>query len=379
MAGAESIDSNYLGKVITVQTREHNDSIKEFTIERYRGQPGDPTRERFANQVGLFKSAEDLKGNIPREGLVQFQLVSGTYEVRNPGVPGVYEDWTQMRFTPSEAEFLNSLNLRPAIIEKAFAESASTKPWEEELADFLSTVADSRCFNDTLILIGNQCDDAREFIRTVYDWMFTHTSEIAYMLEEEQSKIEKLMRDQTASMESKLQLQNAAAAAAAAAAAKPAQQPVIRPFEDIIPSFAIELPLDTDYASLQQEEVYPAPIRIERVGGVGANETIGVDGKKRVYVLKKTGGDGADFNAALQWLRSNFSGKYVFAVNQQAAAQLAKPLDPAAAAAAAAAAAPAAAAAAAAAAPAAADAAAGPGLRAAPTPAPQPAAADGPQ
>ena len=108
--------------------------------------------------VGPYKASPDATPSattvIPLEGF--------TFEVRIPSTQGVKSDWLNKKYTQGEADLINTLQITPYILQKAFDSLGSFR-----LANFLESLTLSKCFTETRLLLHSECVDARRFLRKV--------------------------------------------------------------------------------------------------------------------------------------------------------------------------------------------------------------------
>lgn len=122
---------------------------------------------------------------VPRDqAFTMINLGPKVYELRL--LPPGSLDWQQMRFTDSEAEFLNDLNLRPWILSDVFPiqslgarDGRSSRDWRNWVSQFLKAVTNSQCFKDSNLLSRRECEDARIFINAVYDYFLLNDDRLA--------------------------------------------------------------------------------------------------------------------------------------------------------------------------------------------------------
>jgi len=118
--------------------------------------------------------------------VVQVELNGSTYSIRDPKHLEVMADWMNPRMpllTKSEAEFLNSLNLRPHILQEIFKAS-----WTDELSKFLQVMVNSSCLSDHDLLMNRECVSCREFLKKVKQYFIDHSVEMELVREEEESE-----------------------------------------------------------------------------------------------------------------------------------------------------------------------------------------------
>jgi hypothetical protein len=100
-----------------------------------------------------------------------------TFQIRFPlGNEEIKKDWQAGKFTQGEADFLNSLQIRPSLLQKAFGK----KEGYTKLAEFLEKSVLSNCFEDTTLLSNIECSNSQQFIRQLYFTMFREILETMY-------------------------------------------------------------------------------------------------------------------------------------------------------------------------------------------------------
>lgn len=96
------------------------------------------------------------------------------YRIRKP-LSKVVSNWAAGVFAPGgqefrgEADFLNDIGLTPKLLAEVF-----DVQWVDRLTDFLKSVSMSRCFSDEALLTYSECSRAREFVRTVENYMLAN-------------------------------------------------------------------------------------------------------------------------------------------------------------------------------------------------------------
>lgn len=107
---------------------------------------------------GPYKASPDATLSptivIPLEGF--------TFEVRIPSTQSVKTDWFNKKYTQGEADLINTLQITPYILQKAFDSLGTFR-----LANFLESLSVSKCFTETRLLLHSECLEARQFLRKV--------------------------------------------------------------------------------------------------------------------------------------------------------------------------------------------------------------------
>lgn len=121
------------------------------------------------------------------EGILVNEVMSGgrVYLIRKPitsevGSDVVKQDWLKGIFTTDEADYLNSLNIRPDILKVIFGGK-----WLIDLANFMDNMVSSNCFSDVSITTQAKCDVAANFVEKVFEYFMLHDDRIAMMQDEE--------------------------------------------------------------------------------------------------------------------------------------------------------------------------------------------------
>lgn len=139
--------------------------------------PAVTTVEEPAKEAPLLLEKEEQIKIVPKERFEPTSTAFKTLEERTIEVNGfkffirfsledekVKEDWKAGKFTPSETELLNILQITPSILAKTFGKKDAFL----KLADFLEKIVLSNCFEDTALLSHAECSNAYEFVRQIY-------------------------------------------------------------------------------------------------------------------------------------------------------------------------------------------------------------------
>ena len=160
----------------TYKSTDFKEEITHFTIfdEKTDGLILDYTKFQAANDaivIGISYKKIGANGTF--------------YYFRKPlkGEAGdpVINDWMKGKFTPSEAKYLNDLHLRPDIVLNVFGVN-----WKEELANFLSKLVLSNCFEDLNMLTMAECsrgdkNSALNFVNKIFEYFLLHNDLISSM------------------------------------------------------------------------------------------------------------------------------------------------------------------------------------------------------
>ena len=112
---------------------------------------------------GHYKAAGDAKQS---NTTVSFDVEGFTFTLRVPDTSSSNDpiriDWLNEKFTQSEADFLNALQLSTYILRKAYGLG-----YKWRVSNFLGAIAVSNCFKETDLLLKSECSDARRFLRKI--------------------------------------------------------------------------------------------------------------------------------------------------------------------------------------------------------------------
>jgi len=122
------------------------------------------------------------------------------YQIRISNMSGdpVYMDRLNEKYTDGEADFLNSLNLRPYMMSEIFSvnidingQAIGTR-WQEWVANFLSNMVLSKCFTDENLMTRRECMMSRDFMNRVFNYFVNNNlrSDILQEMEEAQAEDE---------------------------------------------------------------------------------------------------------------------------------------------------------------------------------------------
>lgn len=106
--------------------------------------------------------------------LFSFSIELKTYKIRF-ATDEVKKNWKELIFVQEEADFLNGLHLSPKLLQDVFQDE-----WKDKLVSFLESLVDSKCYNDTNLLMNEKCKDARAFLQSVYMQMYANTLDDLY-------------------------------------------------------------------------------------------------------------------------------------------------------------------------------------------------------
>ena len=92
----------------------------------------------------------------------------------------VKKDWLAGKFIQDEADYLNSLNIRPDMLRSIFGDA-----WLTDLANFLDNMVGSNCFSDISITTEAKCSTSANFVEKIFEYFMLHDDRIAALEEEE--------------------------------------------------------------------------------------------------------------------------------------------------------------------------------------------------
>ena len=128
-----------------------------------------------------------VAGNIAD---VPVQLGTEIYDIRSPS-SAVLDNWLNQRYTPREADYLNDLNLRPAMMLQIFGVD-----WPKQVSQMLTYITQTKCFSDNS-LSNDQCKGLEEIINKVLTYFVQNELDVAGMVEKEERQA-KAMRQSIA-------------------------------------------------------------------------------------------------------------------------------------------------------------------------------------
>ncbi len=112
---------------------------------------------------GHYKEDPNAKASAKS---VSFQVEGFTFTIRVPNSvqqnDPIRLDWLNERFTKSEADLLNGLQLTTYILNKAYGVG-----YKWHVANFMASLAVSSCFKESTLLLNSECGDARRFLRKI--------------------------------------------------------------------------------------------------------------------------------------------------------------------------------------------------------------------
>lgn len=121
--------------------------------------------------LGRFKESNLLtaiKGVQTRE----LEFGSKLFRIRFPlDTSGVQMDWEGGHYTESEADLLNSLMLRPRMMNDIFPPNASGPTWKHEVAKFFNELVVKECLTESELLTRSECNRARQFLQQIFDYL----------------------------------------------------------------------------------------------------------------------------------------------------------------------------------------------------------------
>jgi hypothetical protein len=123
-----------------------------------------PRTETLEEDTNVKESEDCIEGTSTDKNTptVSFNLTGVKLEVREADEKAKAE-WKQGVFTPSEAKLLCLLHLSPSLLQELFKD----EKWNE-VSGFLESMSESRCYEDSTLLLQRECDKARSFLRSIY-------------------------------------------------------------------------------------------------------------------------------------------------------------------------------------------------------------------
>jgi hypothetical protein len=128
----------------------------------------------------FYGSPEATMGGGNHKAPVKTYMAEVSGKIYNIRIPefanGVRKDWLNGIYTDDEADFLNSMNLRPKMMDQIFPMSLDPKgglvgvKWQEAVANFLQNMVTSQCFTDESLMTNRECMTSREFMNTVFNY-----------------------------------------------------------------------------------------------------------------------------------------------------------------------------------------------------------------
>jgi hypothetical protein len=144
---------------------------KPVPTEAVKEEEGAKLEERAFEELAEPEVPLSLKEQYKASPLITKALEERTVEVnsfkffiRYPLEEGISDDWKEGKFTQSEVDFLNMLELTPSLVKKAFG----TKFANQKLAEFLQSIVLSNCFEDVSLLSKNECSNTHAFVKQIY-------------------------------------------------------------------------------------------------------------------------------------------------------------------------------------------------------------------
>jgi len=127
----------------------------------------DGRRVDLSPLAGEFRGGEDNPQFFSHAPVFEHEIdgVERVFRIPLEG-NGVKVNWLEGLYSNEEAAFLNYLNLTPELCAEIFGSST----WKEKVAEFLTSIVVTKCFEDTSILAKASCDTTRQFLNKV----FTH-------------------------------------------------------------------------------------------------------------------------------------------------------------------------------------------------------------
>ena len=164
------------------KTNELNDSTRLY----FRLTTEDKGAKKEAEILGIFYPTHPTQLVLDNINYELIQLGGETYSIRKPKLntdtqpKSLIDDWFNGKFTEDEAKMLNDLNFRQEYLEEIFESN-----WRTELSEFLLNLVMHKCYSDTKLLTGANCDIANDFINRVFEFFLENDTRIARMHQQE--------------------------------------------------------------------------------------------------------------------------------------------------------------------------------------------------
>ena len=294
------------------KVRGVSETMSIFTIK--------PIGEKYSQTIlsalpDNFIEATDLKDLPDTIATVPLTVGNGYYRIRDPGAPGVYDDWLQQRFTPDEATLLNDMHLRPSLVAGLFKDEidpydGSKKAWQETLADFLRNIIDSKCFTDSTLLTKRECEQGRNFLNRIYEYILLNTASILEMSELDQEQLNDQLTDAADTAQALLRIAELKAARAAeqarsAAVAVQKKDDIEKSSRSAVRDGKIEKPNDNNLNATggiyDLNIYYPDPIKYTEDSTLGTFTP-----NARIRIQYDDAGNKLDIDAVIETLKKEY-------------------------------------------------------------------------
>jgi hypothetical protein len=144
-------------------------------------------RDPVAKEKDKFVGGPEAFTNPDIVTFVKAEVNGDIFRIRSP-VEEVKADWLNELYTDEEARFLNSLNLRPVMLEAIFPSINDQPMWQKRVAGFLENIAFSKCFSDDSLMLRRECMTTRDFINKVYFYFIDNSLRADTLREFEKAK-----------------------------------------------------------------------------------------------------------------------------------------------------------------------------------------------
>ena len=156
----------------------------------------------------MFVGTDEDRLTLDGIDTVAVKILDMPYSVRKPS-PEVRKDWLEFKFTMDEAEVLNSLQIKPSVLNSYVFEGDGPGM----LVKFLSNMVNSKCYTEKDLLTKEECSISENFIDKVYSYLLEHDPRIDEGIEakkSEQLRMEaEIKRNEDAEMKEKISKEEA--------------------------------------------------------------------------------------------------------------------------------------------------------------------------
>jgi hypothetical protein len=145
------------------------------TSEETGVKPWRPTDEELSEIRRWAGAGDDFRADRVKHPnkTTSIMLAGKIYVIRNPTIIAqpeeIRQNWRSKIFTPSEIDFLKELGVKgPENMSAAFPISiVFDGNWGAKVDNFFYSLVKSECFKDTMFLSNRECNDTREFIKSL--------------------------------------------------------------------------------------------------------------------------------------------------------------------------------------------------------------------
>lgn len=138
------------------EEEQEQEQEQEIEVEEVEEEPVRITKPVLPK--GPFQESPQAK---PSDQTVEVKLEGFSFALRMAS-KSVEVDWMNGVFSKDEAAFLNALQLSPKLLKTVFGEG-----YQWRIRKFLTSLTVSNCFKEAALLLKDECDDARRFLRKI--------------------------------------------------------------------------------------------------------------------------------------------------------------------------------------------------------------------